>query len=425
MTQVNGIPQLQLRRVNPFQGLMIDATVWQDAHEYHRNQIRLHHLLLHGWGIVQGLDVRLADADNTLLIEAGLAIDPSGNFVIVNHDTPFRVEHRESVALYLVLQFREVLSGSSQLGIDGVGPPTRVIEAFQIQQRDRLPNEACLELARVDFDPAGKLISMPADPDHPAKNELDLRFRPQLGGSTAPTSPLLMMAAANGEVAMPRESSVAVASVAERRTEASLPAAGSQALSGGRFTMAVANHTGAGWDEHREGAAYLARELAAGTRLEVQSLDPVSAADAEELDLIYLAGQGRVEYADAEVGGLARMLGRGGVLFAEACAAGPDGETGAREFALSFVELADRLGRQLADVQRGHPLLNSRHVFAALPAGGRERVRVLEANGIVYSDVDYGCAWKGGRADAPLSRGGIRDALEFGVNVALFRRRVA
>ena len=44
MTQTNGIPQLQFRRVNPFQGLMIDAGVWLDAHEYHRNQMRLHHL---------------------------------------------------------------------------------------------------------------------------------------------------------------------------------------------------------------------------------------------------------------------------------------------------------------------------------------------------------------------------------------------
>src|SRR6266536_641977 len=119
------------------------------------------------------------------------------------------------------------------------------------------------------------------------------------------------------------------------------------------------------------------------------------------------------------------MLGRGGLLFAEACAAGAEGEGGAREFALSFVELADRLGRQLADVQRGHALLSTRHVFAMLPAGSRERVRVLEANGIVYSDADYGCVWQGGRADAPLARGAIRDALELGVNVALFRRGVS
>src|SRR5260370_8814954 len=122
MTQVNGISQLQLRRVAPFQGLMIDAAAWQAAHEYRRNQVRLHHLALHGWGIVQGLEVRLGDGDNTLVIESGVAIDPSGNFVIANHPTPFRLEPRESVTLYLILHFREVLAGPTHLAIHSLAP---------------------------------------------------------------------------------------------------------------------------------------------------------------------------------------------------------------------------------------------------------------------------------------------------------------
>jgi hypothetical protein len=277
-------------------------------------------------------------------------------------------------------------------------------------------------LARVDFDPAGKPISLPVDPEHPGKNELDLRFRPHLGGADAPASSLLMMAAANGEVAATAESSATAPMPVERRqAEAPQPTAASAAISSGRYGMAMLSHAGPGWDQHREGVAHLARELASGTRLEVQVLDPLGAADVEDLDFVYATGQGRVEYADSEVTGLARMLGRGGVLFAEACANGPDGDGGAREFALSFVELADRLGRQLAEVQRGHPLFTSRHVFASLPAGTRERTRVVEGNGVVYSDADYGCAWQGGRSDTPLARGAIRDALELGVNIALLR----
>ena len=62
-----------------------------------------------------------------------MAIDPSGNFVIVNQPTPFRIENRESATLYLILQFREVLTGPTQLGIEGVGPPTRIAEVYQIQ----------------------------------------------------------------------------------------------------------------------------------------------------------------------------------------------------------------------------------------------------------------------------------------------------
>ena len=85
------------------------------------------------------------------------------------------------------------------------------------------------------------------------------------------------------------------------------------------------------------------------------------------------------------------------------------------------MDLAQRLGRQLTDVQRGHALMSSRHVFGVLPTGGRERARVLESNGIVYSDADYGCAWQGGPTDRPLTRGVIRDSLEFGINIATVR----
>jgi len=41
MTHVQETPT-QFRRINPYPGLMIDAAAWRDAHEYHRDQVRLH-----------------------------------------------------------------------------------------------------------------------------------------------------------------------------------------------------------------------------------------------------------------------------------------------------------------------------------------------------------------------------------------------
>ena len=110
------------------------------------------------------------------------------------------------------------------------------------------------------------------------------------------------------------------------------------------------------------------------------------------------------------------------MLLGEGCRGGPNGETGAREFALSFVSLATRLGRTLTRVDRGHALMTAGHVFGEPPTGSRANARVLEAGGMVYSDADYGCAWQGGATDHPLPRATIRDALEFGVNLAIFRR---
>src|SRR5919204_4322175 len=91
MTQLQAAPG-RFRRVNPYPGLMIDPDVWRDAHEYHRDQIRLHHLALHGWGIVQGLEVTLVGgSDNLLRISPGIAIDPGGNFVIVSDPQTYRL----------------------------------------------------------------------------------------------------------------------------------------------------------------------------------------------------------------------------------------------------------------------------------------------------------------------------------------------
>src|SRR5262245_62306186 len=99
----------QFRRINPHAGLMIDANVWRDAHEYHREQLRLHHLALHGWGIVRGLDLRLVEgSDNTLQVDPGVAIDGGGNFVVVPQPQTYRIMSRETSTIYLVLQFREV-----------------------------------------------------------------------------------------------------------------------------------------------------------------------------------------------------------------------------------------------------------------------------------------------------------------------------
>jgi len=79
------------------------------------------------------------------------------------------------------------------------------------------------------------------------------------------------------------------------------------------------------------------------------------------------------------------------------------------------------LGRRLTRVERTHKLFEARHVFGDPPAGARP-ARVLEADGVIYSDADYGCAWQGGVPQQPLPRSAIRDAFEFGVNMAVYHR---
>lgn len=430
--------ELPLRRVNPFEGLMIDAAVWRDAHEYHRGLLRLHHQALHGVGIIQGLEVELTGTGTTLLIQPGVALDPAGNFIVVTQPTPYRIESRQAGMVYLIIQFREVLAEPSAYA---PGQPTRIVEGFRIQERDRPPDEPYLELGRIQFDPARGPITAPRDPEQPGPNELDRRFRRVLAAGSLP--PLLGPGGYAGSLPseaplavplMPRIAEVPAASTADGATPSAAPspappppAAGLEAAPAGPaaaaspLRLATGVHTGAGWDAHLPGLRYLAREFATALGRPEQAVEPLAPATAEGIDLLYLTGHAALVLDEAATEGIARLLERGGVVVGDGCLHGPEGEAGMREFALSFATLARRLGCQLAPVERGHALLLSRYVFSAPPPGTQEQARVLEGGGMVLCNADYGCAWMGGSPDRPLSRGTIRDALEFGVNLAVYR----
>lgn len=499
----------QFRRVNPYPGLMVDVDVWRDAHDYHRAQLHLHHLALHGWGIIQGLDISLVEGtDNTLRIEPGLAIDPGGNFISVPQGQTYQITARERQVVYLVLQQRELLSQPAPpTAANRASPMTRVVEAYRIQERDRLPEEPYIELGRVDFHPTRGVVRAAEDAASPGPNELDLRARVRLGTLAAP---LLMsaprtstgsddlseqvdsltqrVASLANDVERSRSQpeldsladelkrvSARVESVATQsggppteRGEVSIdpaliasvvagqvlpvgariddlsrqlealthqvesapapvatptPIVVSPAADRGVVQLAVGVHGATGWDTHLDGLRYLAREVGADTEWLGRVLDPVSPADARAVDVLYISGTAALGLGDGDVDGISRVLEAGGVVIGEGCAAGPGGEAGAREFAMSFVDLATRLGRQLMRVERTHALMHARHVFGDPPPGGRTTTaRVLESGGMVYSDADYGCAWQGGPASQALPRAAIRDALEFGTNLAVFRR---
>jgi hypothetical protein len=508
----------QFRRVNPYPGLMVDVDVWRDAHDYHRAQLHLHHLALHGWGIIQGLEISLVEGtDNTLRIEPGLAIDPGGNFISVPQGQSYQITARERQLVYLVLQQRELLSQPAPpTAANRASPMTRVVEAYRIQERDRLPEEPYIELARVDFHPDRGVVRAPADAESPGPNELDLRARVRLGTLAAP---LLMSAprtttssdgvdgiaprvdelseqldsltqrvaalardslsqpdleslaadirglsarveslaaqpgsppAERGEVSIDPELIASVVAgqvlpvgariddlsrqlqaLAHAVESAPPPAVAatptplvvSPAADRGLVQLAVGQHGATGWDTHLDGLRYLAREVGADTEWLGRALDPVAPADARAVDVLYISGTAALALGDGDVDGISRVLEAGGVVIGEGCAAGPGGEAGAREFAMSFVDLATRLGRQLMRVERNHALMHARHVFGDPPPGGRTTAaRVLESGGMVYSDADYGCAWQGGPASQALPRAAIRDALEFGTNLAVFRR---
>jgi hypothetical protein len=391
---VEDLGKFQLKRVNPFQGLVIDADAWRDAHNYHRDHLRLHLLAFHRVGIMEGLGVRASSPpDLSVTVEPGIGVDPEGEVIIVAQRQRYKLQTSKSGPVYLVIQYREV-PGEPYQPPNG-GQPTRLLDAYRIQEREKPPPEAYLELARIDFDPARSVIADAKSPQRPGKNEIDLRYRVM---ATAPPPPERI-------------------STPPPRIETTPAVARPQTVLMGHAVLAGDK------DLHLEGLQNVARRMSAqvGMQVSVQASMPLDQS-LKACALLYLTGKGKFEADSGQQTALAAFLQSGGAIVGEGCSDGDESASrGAKEFGLAFNQLAGQLKRRLEVVKRGHPLLSALHLFSAIPQGA-ENGMLMEGGDIVYSGSDYGCAWQGGRQNQPLSREIIRASFEMGDNFLAYAR---
>jgi len=387
------IIKFQLKKVNPFQGLVIDADIWRDAHNYHMAQQRLHLLAFHQVGIVEGLGVNANNPpDLSVTIKPGLAVDPEGNVIIVPQTQRYRLQTHNQGTVYLVIQFREIPSEPYQ-PLEG-GQPTRILEAYRIEERDKLPAEPYLELARIDFDPAEEAIRDAKTKSHPGKNEINLDYRQEVT-SAAPEK--------------------------IRTTATEPPSRPQETVTLGHVALGKASK-----DLHCAGWRNLIREVNRQDDFVANFDENIRLIkDITRYSLVYLTGSSSFELTVEERAALGGFLQSGGVIFGEGCSGG-EGDaksTGAKEFGLAFNHLASQLKCKLEIVQRSHPLLSAVHIFSEVPQGTAPGM-LLEGGHIVYSGSDYGCAWQGGHQDEPLSRDIIRSSFEMGANIVAYARMV-
>jgi hypothetical protein len=369
---IGAIGVTEFRRVNPFRGLMIDDQTWSDAHDYHRNQARLHHLSAHGWGIVEGLEV-VADAlvPNTLVIRPGVAVDAQGRMLLLAQERRLTVEASAGSSLYVSLRLNEELASPQRFWSD-VDEYTRVIERSQASLQGAIPVAPAVELARLIVD--GPTRNAP-DPLNPRRGEIDLRFRERL--PFRPRPDLAVAQVITGDYADPAATSM-----------------------------------------HQAGLRFLLREIGATTGYRPRWAGIVRLGEpVPPVSLLYFPGNGAFTFGGDHARLLGEFLRSGGVLMADGCRQGQWSE-----FARSVESLANAVECTLQPVTRWHPLMSSRHVFAELPVVSGEGTSLAEGGGLVLSNADYGCAWQGGPDDRPLSRDIIRAALEFGVNIAVYAR---
>ncbi|QJB26941.1 hypothetical protein [Limnospira fusiformis] len=173
-----------LQRLIVDDGLLLNAQRWRQSHEYHRARQNLHYQSLYQPGIVRGLGVCVIDAPESISaqyrdnrwvqIQPGIAIDLTGNPIIVDRPIEFRISSEcrtEPITVYLVLRYvdPETLYRASEQVL--------VPESFRIDEKNTPPSAQEIELCRIAISANLTEIRPATDVFSPDVNELDLRYR--------------------------------------------------------------------------------------------------------------------------------------------------------------------------------------------------------------------------------------------------------
>jgi hypothetical protein len=128
-----------------FTGRFITARDLTDEQDYHLGRHRLHNRLLHGWGIVCGLEVHPHDradcAHEWVWVTGGIALDCLGREIVVPHREPVHwpvdssLTTEEDGLAVLCLQYRECLDEPQTALVSDCGhgtatEPGRVVERW-------------------------------------------------------------------------------------------------------------------------------------------------------------------------------------------------------------------------------------------------------------------------------------------------------
>lgn len=365
------------RRVKAYDGMAVTASVWDTAHDFHRQLLEVHTSFAHGHGVLYGLEVIAGEpADRQIYIQPGIAIDRLGRTIILPEQRAYDLRNAEGT-IFVVLTYGESSprSDSAQTGDDA---PRFVYNEFVLEALLGLPPTPYVELARIHRQGTGSAVRNAANPDLPALNEIDMRNRAQVRSS------------------QPRMVRIAVATTSDKPTT------------------------------QLQGALNLAHHLKQTNMRAVVDSVPLDRSILN-YDMLYLVGQEEFRLSSEQAGVVSALYQQGGTIYYESeKSAGADDKVDA-----SFRELVTAMGVTLTPASADFPLLRTPNFFPIAPDGFETTgsPRLMVTDGVIFSGFDYGGMWQGKRRGRSASRGEVRSAFEYGENlIALVldrRERVA
>ncbi|MCJ7625379.1 MAG: DUF4159 domain-containing protein [Anaerolineaceae bacterium] len=349
------------KRIKAYDGMPVTDEIWDQAHAYHRQKYDAHNLFFHGSGILAGLEVVASDpADNIVFILPGVAVDNTGQVIVLSEPVAYDLGNEIDGPLYLFITHRESATGGGRSKKEG--DVQYIQDEFLIMARPSLPDSRSVELARFRREKRTSPIQDAAEALHPKVNQIDLRFRRKIDFN-------------------PEKS----------------------------IMSAVVYLGNVGKKSHGRGLTHLAEEIRLVRNFNLVVDDDVKVGPSLlEYSLIYLVGEGKFNLTKAQVNGLQGYIDRGGKMFVEACD---------EEAVGSFDALISQIGKDVKEISNEHPLLGKPYCFAAAPDGYVKKGVLKTDRGMIFSSYNYGRLWNGECSGHTPSRAEIRTAMEWGTNL--------
>lgn len=179
-------PNQPFQRTQIRDGLLINASVWQDSHRYHRQRHSFQHQALFEPGIIAGLGVAPVPAPaempsdyrdgRWLQIKPGIAIDAQGNPIIIPEAQVFHIQSAPTPAqgqqvVYLVANYVDPDDLETNPAHLYATETFRLVEKTTLAAHD-------VELCRITLSLGSSPLSCPTNVYAPGIDQLDLRHRP-------------------------------------------------------------------------------------------------------------------------------------------------------------------------------------------------------------------------------------------------------
>jgi hypothetical protein len=154
-----------IKRLNYFTHQFLREKDFKDEQAYHLDMRHRHNQVLHGWGVVVGLEVH-KKGEREITINAGTAIDKEGRELILTEPVSRDLSSFEPNShTYITLAYAEVWQEADRHSAGGVENYTRVTESPEISERRHQPpaDGSTITLARVHLNDVGHVHQIDMD----------------------------------------------------------------------------------------------------------------------------------------------------------------------------------------------------------------------------------------------------------------------